>query len=212
MHIKKNLFILSSFVLFALPGAYAQKFTLGLRGGFVVSTITAGKNNPGRSFLSPMPSYSFGSTMHYRFSDSSSWSLRAEPGYSRLGCSYKDAMVNGNIALEYINVPLLVSFSPVSKLYIEAGPEFAFLGNSKIIVDGKPRRLRNYEYMTVSGIIGVSYDVMNRVNAGIRYSHGVTRVSNTVFYDGNGRTLSNTKEFAQYGEVFVRLALVRSRS
>jgi hypothetical protein len=63
---------------------------------------------------------------------SSHWSLQPELLYSAQGQKFNDQNSNDNVlALDYVQLPVMLQYRPVSKVYVEAGPQVGLLVNAK---------------------------------------------------------------------------------
>jgi outer membrane protein with beta-barrel domain len=120
------------------------------------------------------------------------------------GAKYEEADFNdgfGNtssykstINLNYINVPVMVKFYPIPKLFAELGPQVGFLISAKEkfeesgteIVDGIPVSYDNSESVDAKdyfksidfGVnVGVGYEFTEMIFADLRYNIGLSDIS-----------------------------------
>ncbi len=91
-----------------------------------------------------------------------------------------------HVNMNYVNVPFLVKFYPVSNLSIESGVSADFLVRSRINYRGDNSIALPYEDdgITMSIPIGVSYEFMNRFVVGLRYNLGVTDIFSELDFEG----------------------------
>lgn len=196
---KNKIVALIGFLCLGTLYTHAQNFAIGLKGGFnqVGMRITDGP--AGISYTS-RPSYSLGLTIHDKLGEK--LGIRLEPGYIEKGATYKDAATGkSDLRLHYLNLPFLLSYTPFNHFYVEAGPEFGYLFDAN-----------NAAYdqaLEISGILGLSYDIHERVNAGMRYSMGLTKIADISQTDAAGNEMASTKQYTQYFEVFVRFYMIR---
>ncbi len=92
--------------------------------------------------------------------------------YTAYGSKWNDIKVN----LDYIAVPIMLRFKPVSLLSLEVGPQFSFLtGANKADVGSIKDQLKNNDF----GLgFGAGLNLPLGLNAGIRYVLGFTNISN----------------------------------
>ncbi len=83
---------------------------------------------------------------------------------------------NVNITLMYLQLPLLVDLYITKKLFVSIGPEFAYLINAKAKSKDQSADIKDWYENTfeLSGMIGVNYNIFERFDIGLRYSHGLT--------------------------------------
>src|SRR4051812_30755406 len=62
----------------------------------------------------------------------SHWSIQPELLYSAQGQKFNDQNSDDNaLALDYVQLPVMLQYHPVSNLYVEAGPQVGLLVNAK---------------------------------------------------------------------------------
>lgn len=103
----------------------------GIKAGASLSRITGHDEN-----------YTYSNKVGYygglvaKYSVAPKFDLQAELLYSMLGTGMKarneDYINNGNLNMSYIILPIMAQFNISPELYIEAGPEFSFLVDSKL--------------------------------------------------------------------------------
>jgi Outer membrane protein beta-barrel domain len=90
--------------------------------------------------------------------------------------------VSGKDAYKYVSVPVLFGFSPLKNIYLETGPEFSWaLNKGKKVTD---KTIFGPDKATDKGwIIGTRInmlDALSLFSLNIRYTQGLTNVSNTL--------------------------------
>lgn len=95
--------------------------------------------------------------------------------------------VTNDVKLSYIDVPILLEFSPVPVLKLHLGPQFSFLVNDNIKTEFKSGSLQSgtqafkdayeFESLDVAAVLGIGLGV-SKFDAGARYNIGLTKVSN----------------------------------
>lgn len=104
------------------------------------------------------------------------FSFQPEVLYSGMGAKFK-ANSDAKINLDYISVPLMLQYNALPNLYLEAGPQFSFLINSKLkyksnSTDGKDI-FKGFDF----GLgIGAGYYFTDNIGVTARYVAGLTDV------------------------------------
>lgn len=104
------------------------------------------------------------------------FSFQPEVLYSGMGAKAK-ADSNAKVNLDYISVPLMIQYNALPNLYLEAGPQFSFLINSKLkykssSTDGKDI-FRTFDF----GIgLGAGYYFTQNIGLTARYVAGLNDV------------------------------------
>lgn len=130
------------------------------------------------------------------FSDK--WGIQPEAFYSMVGSEIPD--VNGLNKFNYLSVPVLLRYQPISFLSIEAGPQFSSLLSVKDI-DGESIE-DQFKGSDFGLALGATLHLPLGLNASMRYVWGLTNVSdlqvdsevtNTVFQISAGWTIFGAK-------------------
>lgn len=130
------------------------------------------------------------------FSDK--WGIQPEAFYSMVGSKIPD--VDGLNKFNYLSIPILLRYKPISFLSIEAGPQFSSLLSVKDI-DGDSIE-DQFKGSDFGLAVGATVHLPLGLNAGMRYVWGFTNVSdvqvdsevtNTVFQIYAGWTLLGGK-------------------
>ena len=91
---------------------------------------------------------------------------------------FKDSFKTGTFRAVYINVPVLLEYRVVPRIWVQAGPQFGNLVSMKsdnsTIADPKSY----FNSSTVSGVLGVQATLPVHLVAGVRYIMGFTDVRN----------------------------------
>jgi len=191
--------LLSAVALFVFGVASAQvKF--GVKGGVNFATFTGA----GADLIDAKMKVGFnvGGFAEIKFNDK--FALQPELLYSLQGAKGVSTDSNGLLNssedvkqnLSYLNVPVMVKFYPIKSLYVEAGPQVGFLVSAKEKTDGTEIDFNevsgNEELVNVSTNedvkdfyksidfdfnIGAGYEFTENLFAGVRYSIGLTDVS-----------------------------------
>jgi hypothetical protein len=191
---KKFFVICFPMVLFACS-AKAQ-ITYGIKGGINVSTI----HSSIKSGAGSLAGLNFGGLANYSLNKK--FALQAELLYSNQGYgfpieskAYSFAGIETinhyyiPVRLNYINIPLMVQYHIVPRVYIEAGPQFGILASVKGMHDGL-----QYKSTDFSAGVGAGY-IFKKINLGIsaRYTSGLSNIN---------KYTSAEKEMKNHNKVF----------
>ena len=187
----------------------AQEFNFGASAGVDVTNIRL--SNSCTYYLvqyDPMVAFNLNAFAAYR--SASFWGITAEPGLIRKGAiisgAYDLEKHESHLRLNYIQLPLLADFYITKKLFLSVGPEFAYLMSAKVNNDGNTADISNaYDNkFEVSGMAAISYTILPRVDIALRYSHGLTTISEMEFTNEMGEPVGEAKEKNQYLQLMVR--------
>lgn len=105
------------------------------------------------------------------------FSFQPEVMYSGMGAKFKadsDAKAN----LDYISVPLMLQYNALPNLYLEAGPQFSFLVNSKLKYKSNSADAKDIFKSFDFGIgLGAGYYFTQNIGVTARYVAGLTDVA-----------------------------------
>lgn len=102
---------------------------------------------------------------------SNKWGITPEVLYSAYGSEWNNAKVD----LDYVSIPVMLRFKPISLLSLEAGPQFGFLTKAKVENVGDVKdQLKSNDFGLAFGA-GVHLPL--GFNAGARYVLGFTDIS-----------------------------------
>jgi hypothetical protein len=126
-------------VTMTVISGYAQGFHIGLKGGANIFKLD------GRSFNDEFKfGYSLGGFAELNFNKS--WGIQPELLWSQTNfrtASNFNSVVPGGYndvkgSLNYLNIPILISYSPIKLISIQAGPQFGILlGQTNIVSSAK---------------------------------------------------------------------------
>lgn len=187
--------------------AFAQQF--GVKGGMNVSSISKdGTLSDSKSKIG------FNGGFFYNAPISSQFSIQPEVLYNNLGSKVTALEVdipgsNNNITreralnLDYISVPVMVQYNATPEFYLEAGPEFSFLidSRSKIkntVGDDTNSNVNdidndNFNSFNFGLGIGAGYWITPQFGINARYVAGLSKVGNedTAYGRGFGDAKNN---------------------
>lgn len=174
----KNLLLSLAFLLtFCLTG-FAQ-VELGLKAGPMLSRTYVSSTNDmiGTGFVDAKISFLAGG--YIRLPVGSHLGIQAELLFSRKGNEFSN--------LDYVSLPLMAQYEFFPNLRAEVGIEVGYLlsiddGLNRGIFESHPF----YGRMDVGLNAGLSYDVLDRLNIGLRYNLGVYDIFRPDFITGFG--------------------------
>jgi len=167
-HIMKK--IILSISLFSLVAFYtqvnAQGIGLGIRGGvnFANQSITDINTNSRTGFHA-------GAYVILAFSEK--WGIQPELLYSSQGSELPD--LDELNKFNYLSIPVLLRWKPVSLLSIEAGPQFSSL--LKAEDDSGQSIKEQFKSSDFGLVVGATLHLPLGLNAGVRYVWGFTDVA-----------------------------------
>lgn len=185
----KNAFLILSVVFFlGINSISAQEHQFGIIAGIGGSNDYQKKIHPAHPIekdSKPIFAYHFNLSYTLKFNRIG---IAIEPGYIRKGSK----ILNANSSLEwdydwfnkynYLYAPLLVNWYLGKRIYFSLGPEFAYHLSTISIREGKEYTYKDIDdRFQLSGIIGLSFQIMKNLDVGLRYSHELPH-NNDVYY------------------------------
>jgi hypothetical protein len=118
--------------------------------------------------IKTVTSYHLGAYVNINFSDK--WGITPELLYSVYGTEWDNAKVD----LDYVAIPVMLRFKPISLLSLEAGPQFSFLTKANADNVDIKGQLKNNDFGLA---FGAGLHLPLGINAGARYILGFTNIS-----------------------------------
>ncbi|WP_419870879.1 porin family protein [Chryseobacterium sp. CT-SW4] len=171
----RKLLLAAAFVTGAL--SFAQTF--GVKAGLNISSISDSDGKSKAGFYG-------GVLMNVPVA--SSFSVQPEVLYSGLGAK-NDGSPELKVNLDYISVPVMFQYNATPEFYLEAGPQFSFLVNSKFKYQSLSVDANDYMKTFDFGIgIGAGYYFQQKFGITARYVAGVTDIMKEISgYDVKGK-------------------------
>lgn len=211
-----NIFVTAILCLTAFGCAYGGDFQYGVKLGMVRSDIRMtdrvydhidlDKPDIWRHYFTPKLGLNFGAFGGYYVTEDIY--LGIEPGYIIKGAGFSDE--NSKLSLDYLNLPVIVKYKISDRIGLLAGPEFSALVKASLDYNGLIIDMKEF-YDTgieTSVLFGVEYEATEQFWLGLRYSYGLTTVSETVWYDEAGEVLGAVKEHNQYFMLYLALGFI----
>lgn len=150
----KKLFLGAAIAMSSLT--FAQQF--GAKAGVNVSTISDDSDLNQKSKVG----YYAGVFMNAPIAEN--FSIQPEVLYNNLGAKLTEDSETSTLNLDYVTVPVMFQYNATPNFYLEAGPEFGFLVNSKVKSDN--------EFTEAIGNEIYKKDNMNSFNFGLGLGAG----------------------------------------
>jgi len=200
-------------ILMPLISLNAQNLDLGIKSGFGIANIYI-TNLPGTDtnsdLFSPIMSYSLNGTLNYK--SKGLWGFSFEPGFIKKG--WFSNINEYKIGLQYFQLPILSDFYLSDKFYLSIGPEINFLLNAKNKSSYGTQKITDLNNkFEFSGVVSGAYNISNNLDIGIRYSRGLTQISDKVFwvFDESDDDPAELKDYNQYLQFFIKLKINNMR-
>jgi hypothetical protein len=199
-------------ILMTLTKANAQNLELGFKTGLGISTIHITNLPDSRSnsdIFSPALSYSINGTLNYK--SKGLWGFSLEPGFIKKGWISGEGNNKGKVRLQYLQLPILTDLYLSDKLYFSIGPEINYLLNAKNKSNYGTQKITDLnKKFELSGVIGGAFKILNNLDIGIRYSHGLTQISDKIYWlppDEYTENFIELKDYNQYLQFFMKLKI-----
>ncbi|GEP52085.1 hypothetical protein FNO01nite_27570 [Flavobacterium noncentrifugens] len=208
---------LTALALCAFAFTQAQDIKFGAKAGLNLANLTTDYGNlDGYSNDNKMkPGFHVGGFVEIKISDK--FAIQPEVLYSLQGTKVKSSEADfdgysysseDKISLSYINVPVMVKFYPIEKLFIEAGPQVGFLISAKnkseyTETDGDVTMSAStdvdvkdaYKSIDFGVNVGAGYEFTENLFASVRYNIGLSDIAE----DGNN---DEDLDLGAYGSYF----------
>lgn len=197
----KKTFISIGILLFVSVSSlvHAQGIGVGIKAGANFANQSISESVATVQSLSTEGVTGFHGGVYISINFSEKWGIQPEAFYSMVGSEIPSATVDNLQKFNYLSVPVLLKFKPISFLSIEAGPQFSSLLSVKDI--DKNSIEDQFKKSDFGLALGTTVHLPLGLNAGIRYVWGFTNVAdvaanpdfsevkNTVFQVSVGWTL-----------------------
>lgn len=212
---KTSHLLIIAYLIFLTTGlARAQQFNFGIQAGLVGADIRLSEVPPEMhqygdpDWFDPMISYSINAFLGYE--GKSMIGFSAEPGYILKGGIAKWGNDNpdddSRMQLGYLQLPVLAGIHITEKFSASAGPELAYMISAKAKSDyGENKVYDLYDnHFELAAIAGINYAFTMHIQAGVKYSHGLTNTSKIILTDQAGNVVGRVKEFNHYLQLWLR--------
>ena len=167
----------------------SAQFTPGIKVGFNSAHLTGFSGNDRVGIHA-------GVFLHHTIDNH--WCVQPEVLYSSEGQKYFNNGEERTLALNYIQVPVMIQYYPARHLYFEFGPQFGLLVNAQDKGnDGEFNAKNDFTNGQVGLNVGVGVNVTRQFGFYGRYSFGLTDVSK----------FDNIVDHSQVGQIGVAIRL-----
>jgi Outer membrane protein beta-barrel domain len=173
---KTKAIVLSLFmVVMAVMSAQAQGFHLGAKGGVNFNKIA------GRSFNDEF-NYGFSLGAFAEVNFNKKWGIQPELLWDQsktttsndINSIYEQGLINQDITLNYISIPLLLTYRPIPILSLQAGPQFGILVNqTQNFVHNVQDAFKKGDFSVLAG----AQLNLAAFKAGVRYFIGLNNIN-----------------------------------
>lgn len=148
----------------------AQQVSVGVKGGVNIAGISKFSDDP-------RIGANVGVFAHTQLSPN--FCLQPEVLYSWQGGRFNTINGERTLALNYIQVPVMLQYFPIKQFYLEAGPQVSFLTNADIKYpdNGKEGVSSAYKKADFAVNVGAGLNLTHNVGVFARYNIGVTDIT-----------------------------------
>ncbi|KMQ68333.1 opacity protein [Chryseobacterium sp. FH2] len=151
-------------------GSFTFAQTFGLKAGLNVSSISHDEMTAKAGFYGGV---------FANIPVAKEFSIQPEVLYNGAGAKFDDSS-DDKLNLSYISVPVMFQYNALPNLYLEAGPQFSFLIDSKIKGNGASVDSDNIKGFDFGIGLGAGYYITKNIGVTARYIAGVTDVAKKV--------------------------------
>ena len=137
-----------------LVGSLSFAQTFGVKAGMNVSSLS---NGAGLDDTKSKIGFNAGVFMNAPLAES--FSIQPEVLYNNLGSKMSDNNNSATLNLDYISVPVMFQYNATPAFYLEAGPEFGFLVNTKFKSDNALVQAAGNEFFKKDNLNGFNFGV-----------------------------------------------------
>ncbi len=173
---KKVLFAAAAVFAFGFANAQdSSNMSFGVKGGLNMSNYTGDADTDSKI------GFFVGGFAEFKVTEK--FAVQPELLFSALGA--KDNDFDESLNANYILVPVMAKFYVTEKFNLEAGPQVGFLMSAKIDGEDVKDAFKSTDF---AFNLGAGFDVTENLNVGLRYSLGLSNVSD---FDGADIKTSN---------------------
>jgi hypothetical protein len=202
-------------ILFLLPAGHSlraqQKFSVGIQGG-LGGAFTENSYTGGNEYTTDMllgipevyPVWSHMYNLYFSYGINNGFGIALEPGIIRKGYGSKRVSERGDVVFdrrqtEYLQLPLLLEFSPAESVRLTAGPEFGYLRDKKMRT--------NHNRLDLGIQVGGYYTLKKHLDVGIKIGAAFTGGDKYYLTNDAGEVLTEVFRRNYYAGSFIRVKL-----
>lgn len=162
--------ILSAIAIMAFTFSNAQSTRFGVKGGLNISNVVGGDVDNNKALVG----FHIGGLAEIHVVEK--FFIQPELLFSAQGAKFDGPFgSDGDLKLNYLNIPVLAKYYVVDKKFsVEAGPQLGILLSAK--ADGED--FKDYTRSTDLGFnLGAGYDFTDNFSVGLRYTIGLSPIS-----------------------------------
>ena len=169
--------ILSAIAVMAFAFTNAQQTRFGVKGGLNISTVVGGDVDNTKSLVG----FHVGGFAEIKVFDK--FFIQPELLYSAQGTKVDGPFgTNADIKLNYLNIPVLAKYYIIDKFSVEAGPQLGILLSAKSEGNDVKDGTRSVDF---GFNIGAGYNFTDNFSVGLRYTIGLSPLSDKDIDDAN---------------------------
>lgn len=168
--------ILSAIAVMAFAFTNAQQTRFGVKGGLNISTVVGGDVEDTKSLVG----FHVGGFAEIKVFDK--FFIQPELLYSAQGTKVDGFGGDADIKLNYLNIPVLAKYYIVDKFSVEAGPQLGVLLSAKAEGTDIKDSTRSVDF---GFNIGAGYNFTDNFSVGLRYTIGLSPLSDKDIDDAN---------------------------
>jgi hypothetical protein len=183
--------VLTSVIITCSYLAYGQ-FSLGIKAGANLNSLSS-SSSVGTDPHKPNVGFHLGFFGEFRLKEK--FYLIPELQFNQRGAAINNAQnSNERVNLNYIDLPILLSYQPIKQINIDLGPNVSFK-TSAVGINGSTKN--NVDFIYDKNIdfgisTGLRFNISNKVALIGRYYHGLSSVVDASYADVNGNTTKVT--------------------
>lgn len=176
---KKIIFTVVLAFFFGFVNAQDRKdMSFGVKGGLNISSITNAEEDGVNS--KSLVGFHIGFFGEFMISDQ--FAIQPELLYSTQGVKLEFDGEEGDLKVDYINVPVMAKYYLADAFSLELGPQIGFLVSSKVESGGLSEDVKDEtKPIDVSLGFGANYNFAEKFMLGARYNLGLTRLQEELF-------------------------------
>jgi hypothetical protein len=186
------------FILLLLPGAAFAQLSFGVKAGLNLNDVymKVPQNFYGNTIQGDGidPNLGFHLGVFAKIDLSKKFAFIPELQYIRKGFDFSNT--DDRLNLNYLELPLMFSYSPIKLIGIELGPGIAYQLAANVHTSSHTIDMSDWydEKFDVNLNVGVRVYLTQRFSVGARYSYGFTSISQ-IYLTYDGIRLENTDEY-----------------
>ena len=166
---------LAALMVIAGLAVHAQMANFGLKGGLNLATWS--KNNSGVGYQNRA---GFNAGLYANVPIGTNLAIQPEVVYSSQGTKYTIANAEHNLALNYVNIPVMLQAKVGGGVYAQAGPQIGFLTGTADKVNGVETNYfstNDFKKTDVAVGFGLGYSGASPLGIDARYNLGLTNIN-----------------------------------